>query len=216
MLVPTRRLLSIRRYVEHPRGVSLLVGRAPPNVDFQECGSGRRVCRTSRSLPQSVKRRPRRPLIGAGRRTTSPRLAGGSRWRRLSSVASKLLCVLRAAAVPRRRARRAGGCGALLHYRRGGVSSIASVLKLPRTPTGGCNACRAVASHLLRGPLGAALQSSDATKRGRASACNNDARCRLQRSEHSDATRSRLAKHASAMRDGKMVLTALHDSFVRF
>ena len=102
-----------------------------------------------------------------------------------------------------------------MHYRRGGVSSIASVLSLPRTPTGGCNACRAVASHLLRGPLGAALQSSDATKRGRASACNNDARCRLQRSEHSDATRSRLAKHASARRDGKMVLTALHDSFVR-
>ena len=110
-----------------------------------------------------------------------------------------------------RRMRRIG-----MHYRRGGVSSIASVLSLPRTPTGGCNACRAVASHLLRGPLGAALQSSDATKRGRASACNNDARCRLQRSEHSDATRSRLAKHASAMRDGKMVLTALHDSFVRF
>ena len=48
-----------------------------------------------------------------------------------------------------------------MHYRRGGVSSIASVLSLPRTPTGGCNACRAVASHLLRGPLGAALQSSD-------------------------------------------------------
>ena len=81
-----------------------------------------------------------------------------------------------------RRMRRMG-----MHYRRGGVSSIASVLSLPRTPTGGCNACRAVASHLLRGPLGAALQSSDATKRGRASACNNDARCRLQRSEHSDA-----------------------------
>ena len=70
-----------------------------------------------------------------------------------------------------------------MHYRRGGVSSIASVLSLPRTPTGGCNACRAVASHLLRGPLGAALQSSHATKRGRASACNNDARCRLQRSD---------------------------------
>ena len=80
-----------------------------------------------------------------------------------------------------------------MHYRRGGVSSIASVLSLPRTPTGGCNACRAVASHLLRGPLGAALQSSDATKRGRASACNNDARCRLQRSEHSDAYASQLA-----------------------
>ena len=66
--------------------------------------------------------------------------------------------------------RRAEECAAWVYYRRGGVSSIASVLSLPRTPTGGCNACRAVASHLLRGPLGAALQSSDATKRGRASA----------------------------------------------
>ena len=46
----------------------------------------------------------------------------------------------------------------------------------------GCNAC--VASLLLRGPLGAALQASDETKRGRTSACSNDARCRLQRSEH--------------------------------
>ena len=58
--------------------------------------------------------------------------------------------------------------------------------------------------HLLRAALGAALQASDESKRDRASACNNDARCRLQRSEHSDATRSRLAKHASAMRDGKL------------
>ncbi len=51
----------------------------------------------------------------------------------------------------------------------------------------GCNACRAVASHLPEAALAAALQVSDETKRGRASACNSDARCRLQRSEHSDA-----------------------------
>ena len=41
--------------------------------------------------------------------------------------------------------------------------------------------------HLPEAALGAALQASDESKRGRASACNNDARCRLQRSEHSDA-----------------------------
>ena len=46
-----------------------------------------------------------------------------------------------------RRMRRMG-----MHYRRGGVSSIASVLSLPRTPTGGCNACRAVP--LAEGPTG--------------------------------------------------------------
>ena len=75
-----------------------------------------------------------------------------------------------------------------MHYRRGGVSSIASVLSLPRTPTGGCNAGRAVASHLLRGRTGRSVAGvSRKTKRGRASACNSDARCRLQRSEHSDA-----------------------------
>ena len=102
-----------------------------------------------------------------------------------------------------------------MHYRRGGVSSIASVLSLPRTPTGGCNACRAVASHLLRGPLGAALQSSDAMKRGRASACNNDARCRLQRSEHSDAYASAASNNRLKCKLAKWLLVALHDSFVR-
>ena len=50
----------------------------------------------------------------------------------------------------------------------------------------GCNACR-VRLHLPEAALGAALQASDESKRGRASACSNDALCRLQRSEHSDA-----------------------------
>ena len=52
-----------------------------------------------------------------------------------------------ATSAARRRMRRMG-----MHYRRGGVSSIASVLSLPRTPTGGCNACRAVP--LAEGPTG--------------------------------------------------------------
>ena len=79
----------------------------------------------------------------------------------------------------------------------------------------GCNACKAVASHLLRGPLGAALQVSGETKRGRASACNNDARCRLQRSEHSDAYASQLACNNLQSARCKMPLTALYDSTVR-
>jgi len=172
MLVPTRRLLSIRRCARRPLGVSLLVWRARRGAGFQACGSGRPVCQTSRSLPQSVERRPRRPLVGAGRRTTSPRLAGGSRSRRLSAVASKLLCALRvrrrlggvrpravrAASTARRLAQRAVGCAAssrprrrVLRRRRHG-----RLLAAPhddRTGRGrcwraddayrGCNACRA-------------------------------------------------------------------------
>ena len=187
MLVPTRRLLSIRRCARRPLGVSLLVWRARRGAGFQACGSGRPVCQTSRSLPQSVKRRPRRPLIGAGRRTTSPRLAGGSRWRRLSLVASKLLFLLRVASALHKRARRAGGCAACCFYsasrpRRRRVRLTCGGRRLPRLQR-----LQLVCLHLPEAALGAALQASDESKRGRASACSNDALCRLQRSEHSDA-----------------------------
>ena len=116
MLVPTRRLLLIRRCARRPRAVALLVWRAPRGAGFQACGSGRPVCRTSRSRRRFVKRRPRLPLVAAGRRTTLLALAGGSRWRRLSLVASKWLCVLPVASAARRRARRAGGCAACCSY----------------------------------------------------------------------------------------------------
>ena len=80
----------------------------------------------------------------------------------------------------------------------------------------GCNACRAVSPPLAReAALGAALQASDETKRGRASACSNDALCRLQRSEHSDAYASQLACNNLQSARCKMPLTALYDSTVR-
>ena len=62
--------------------------------------------------------------------------------------------------------------------------------------------------------LGAALQASDETKRGRASACNSDASCRLQRSEHGDAYASQLACNNLQSARCKMALTALYDSFL--
>ena len=83
------------------------------------------------------------------------------------------------------------------------------------TPTAAATPAGLVASHLLRGPLGAALQASDETKRGRASACSNDALCRLQRSEHSDAYASQLACNNLQSARCKMPLTALYDSTVR-
>ena len=187
MLVPTRRLPLIRRCARRPRGVSLLVWRARRGAGFQACGICILFYRTSRSRRRFVERRPRLPLVGAGRRTTSPRLAGGSRWRRLVAVASKWLFLLRVAAALHKRARRGGGCAACCLYsasrpRRRRVRLTRGGRRPPRLQRlQGCPL------HLQEAALGAALQASDETKRGRASACNNDARCRLQRSEHSDA-----------------------------
>ena len=116
MLAPTRRLLSIRRCARRLLGVSLLVWRAPRGAATRACGSGRLFYRRVQNRRRFVTRRPRPLVTAAGRRTTSPRLAGGSRSRRLCAVASKLLCVLRVASAARRRARRAGGCAACCFY----------------------------------------------------------------------------------------------------
>ena len=187
MLVPTRRLLLIRRCARRPRGVSLLVWRAPRGADFQECGICILFYRRGQSRRRFATRRPRLPLVGAGRRTTSLALGAGSRSRRLVAVASKLLYVLRVASASHKRARRAGGCAACCFYsasrpRRRRVRLTCGGRRLPRLQR-----LQLVCLHLPEAALGAALQASDESKRGRASACSNDALCRLQRSEHSDA-----------------------------
>ena len=170
MLVPTRRLLLIRRCARRPRAVSLLVWRARRGAATRACGSGRLYVQTIQNHRRFVTRRPRRPLIGAGRRTTSPRLAGGSRSRRLSAVASKLLCVLRAAAAARRRARRAGGCAACCFYsasrpRRRRVRLTCSGRRLPRLQ----RLCRLP---LAERPTGRSDAAVDRMKRCGESACN--------------------------------------------
>ena len=116
MRAPTRRLLSIRRCARRPLGVSLPVWRVPRGAATRACGIYILFYRRGQSHQQFVKRRPRRPLIGAGRRTTLRAPAGDSRWRRLSAVASKLLYVLRVASALHKRARRAGGCAACCFY----------------------------------------------------------------------------------------------------
>ena len=103
-----------------------------------------------------------------------------------------------------------------MHYRRGGVSSIASVLSLPRTPTGGCNACRAVASHLLRGHW--AQRCSRLTLRSEAALALATMTLAVDCSGRSTAM-LRVADWQNMQvrcEMAKMVLTALHDSFVRF
>ena len=173
MLVPTRRLPLIRRCARRPRGVSLLVWRAPRGADFQECGSGRRACQTSRSRRRFVTRRPRLPLTAAGRRTTLRAPAGGSRWRRLAAVASKLLSLLRVASAARRRARRGGGCAACCFYsasrpRRRRVRLTCGGRRLSRLQRlQGC-----VTSTCQRGRTGRSAAAADRTKRCGESACN--------------------------------------------